>query len=158
LRYLQSEDLEERIVQRTVVVFVTVVMAVASGTALAANGIKCPNRDGDRCVGTAQPDEMVGSRGDDTIRGRAGADTIRGRGGSDELHGEIGGDTIVAARCGLPRGPMSLPGAATTTSRSPATAATWLSCRRPIGSTADQATTWCAAWFRRTGSTKTASG
>ncbi len=92
--------------QKAVVVLLAVVvtMVVAGGTALAANGIKCPNRDGDRCVGTAQPDEMVGSRNDDTIRGRAGADTIRGRGGSDDLHGEVGGDTIVAARCGLPRG------------------------------------------------------
>lgn len=73
-------------------------------TALAANGLKCPNRGEDRCVGTAQPDEMVGSRNDDTIRGRAGADTIRGRGGSDDVPGEVDGDTIVAARCGLPRG------------------------------------------------------
>jgi len=102
LRRLQSEDLEERIVQRAVVVLVA--MVVAGGTALAANGIKCPNRGVDRCVGTAQPDVMVGSRGDDTIRGRAGADTIRGRGGSDELHGEVGGDTIMAARCGLSPG------------------------------------------------------
>jgi Ca2+-binding RTX toxin-like protein len=90
-------------VQRAVVVLLAVamVLVVAGGTALAANGIKCPNRGVDRCVGTAQPDVMVGSRGDDTIRGRAGADTIRGRGGSDALHGEVGGDTIVAARCAL---------------------------------------------------------
>ncbi len=86
-----------------VLVTMFVAMVVAGGTAMAANGIKCPNRDGDRCVGTAQPDEMVGSRNDDTIRGRAGADTIRGC-GSDALHGEVGGDTIVAARCGLGRG------------------------------------------------------
>ena len=76
-------------------------LLTAGGAALAANQIECPNRDGGRCIGTAQPDEMVGGRGDDTIRGRAGADTIDGRRGSDELHGEVGGDTIVVARCAL---------------------------------------------------------
>jgi Ca2+-binding RTX toxin-like protein len=85
-------------------VAMVVAMATAGGVAMAANQIDCPNRNGDRCIGTAQPDEMIGSRDDDTIRGRAGADLIRGRGGSDELRGEVGGDTIVAAKCGLPRG------------------------------------------------------
>ena len=76
-------------------------LLTAGGAALAANQIECPNRDGGRCIGTLQPDEMIGGRSDDTIRGRAGADTIDGRRGSDELHGEVGGDTIVAARCAL---------------------------------------------------------
>jgi Ca2+-binding RTX toxin-like protein len=79
----------------------TLLLLTAGGAALAANQIECPNRDGGRCIGTPQPDEMIGGRGDDTIRGRAGADTIDGRRGSDELHGEVGGDTIVAARCAL---------------------------------------------------------
>jgi Ca2+-binding RTX toxin-like protein len=82
-------------------VAVAVAMATAGGVAMAANQIDCPNRDGGRCIGTAQPDEMIGSRNDDTIRGRAGADTIDGRRGSDELRGEVGADTIVAARCAL---------------------------------------------------------
>ena len=48
-------------------VWVSVVVAtvVAGGAALAAEEIRCPNRDGDRCVGTAQPNEMISSRGDD---------------------------------------------------------------------------------------------
>ena len=85
-------------------VAVVVAMARAGGVAMAANQIDCPNRDGGRCIGTAQPDEIIGSRDDDTIGGRAGADLIRGRGGSDELRGEVGGDEIVAARCALGRG------------------------------------------------------
>jgi len=87
-------------------VWVSVVVAtvVAGGTAMAAGEIRCPNTEGDRCIGTAQPDEMLGSHGDDVIRGRAGADSITGRGGSDGMHGEVGNDTIVATECGLPRG------------------------------------------------------
>ena len=85
-------------------VSVVLAMALAGGVALAANGIKCPNGGGDRCIGTAGADEMAGSRNDDTIRGRGGADTIKGRGGSDEVHGELGGDRIVATRCALPGG------------------------------------------------------
>ncbi len=83
---------------------VVLAMVLAGGVALAANGIKCPNGGGDRCIGTANADEMIGSRNDDTIRARGGADTIRGRSGSDEIHGELGGDRIVAARCALPGG------------------------------------------------------
>jgi Ca2+-binding RTX toxin-like protein len=74
-------------------------LVLASGVALAANRIDCPNRDGGRCVGTANADEMVGSPGEDTIRGRGGPDLIKGRRAGDELHGETGGDEIVAARC-----------------------------------------------------------
>ena len=76
-------------------------LLLASGVALAANKIDCPNKNGDRCVGTARADEMIGSRNDDTMRGRGGADVIKGRRGSDEMHGERGADKIVAARCGL---------------------------------------------------------
>lgn len=92
--------------RRVALVSVSVVLAMvlAGGVALAANGIKCPNGDGGRCIGTAGADEMAGSRNDDTIRGRGGADTIKGRGGSDEIHGELGGDRIVATRCALPGG------------------------------------------------------
>ena len=92
--------------RRVALVWVSVVVAttLAGGAALAADEIRCPNRDGDRCIGTAQPDRMIGSRGDDVIRGRAGADFIKGRNGSDEIRGEVGSDTIVAARCSLPRG------------------------------------------------------
>ena len=85
-------------------VAVVVAMATAGGVAMAANQIDCPNRNGDRCIGTGQPDEMIGSRFDDIIRGRGGADFIDGRRGSDQLRGEVGGDEIVAARCALGRG------------------------------------------------------
>lgn len=92
--------------RRVALALATVVLAMVltSGVALAVNQIKCPNRDGDRCIGTAKMDEMIGSRGDDTIRGRGGADIIEGRGGSDEMHGERGNDRVVAARCGLSTG------------------------------------------------------
>ena len=76
-------------------------LLTVGGAALAANQIECPNRDGGRCIGTANADEMIGSRGEDTIRGRGGPDLIKGRHGSDEIHGETGGDTVVAARCAL---------------------------------------------------------
>lgn len=77
-------------------------LLTAGGAALAANQIECPNRDGGRCIGTANADEMIGSQAEDTIRGRGGPDLIKGRRGGDELHGETGGDTIVAARCAAP--------------------------------------------------------
>lgn len=93
-------------VRRIALVSAAVLLAtlLAGGVALAANTIDCPNRDGDRCVGTPRADEMVGSRNNDTIRARGGADFIDGRRGSDEMHGEVGADTIVAAECALPRG------------------------------------------------------
>jgi Ca2+-binding RTX toxin-like protein len=69
-------------------------MVVASGVALAANQIKCPNRDGNRCVGTAGADNLEGTPRSDRISGAAGNDYIDGQGNPDELVGGRGNDRI----------------------------------------------------------------
>ncbi|CAA9405198.1 MAG: Alkaline phosphatase, partial [uncultured Rubrobacteraceae bacterium] len=69
-------------------------LLLASGVALAANQIECPNRDGGRCVGTDRPDLMRGTGENDEIYGRDGGDTLKGFGKFDRLFGQDGDDTL----------------------------------------------------------------
>jgi hypothetical protein len=72
-------------------------LVVASGVAWAAT-IRCPNRDGNLCVGTDNKDTMIGRDGrSDDMRAKGSADEVRGRGGADTLSGGPGADTLTGA-------------------------------------------------------------
>jgi Ca2+-binding RTX toxin-like protein len=84
--------------RKTVLLLASVATALllASGVVLAAT-ISCPNRDGNRCVGTPQGDTMMGTDRADGMRGLDGNDALRARGGTDRLLGGLGNDTLSGA-------------------------------------------------------------
>jgi hypothetical protein len=69
---------------------VAVLLAMASGVALAASTIDCPNSLSNVCNGTSQADTMNGSDADDFMSGFGGDDTIKGNGGLDDIDGASG--------------------------------------------------------------------
>ena len=78
----------------TLLASVALAMLLVSGAAWAANQIRCPNGEGEPCVGTGRADEIGGTRGADDIRALGGADVVRGGGGDDEVRGGSGADRI----------------------------------------------------------------
>jgi hypothetical protein len=75
-------------------VLMALTVALSAGVALALNDIDCPNRSGNRCLGTNGNDLMTGTKNADEISGRLGNDTIRGQQSGDRLGGDIGKDTL----------------------------------------------------------------
>jgi Ca2+-binding RTX toxin-like protein len=75
------------------------VMLLASGVALAANRIECPNWDGNLCVGTDRADEINGTDRADEIYARDGADVVKGRLRRDVIYGGDGADRINVGAC-----------------------------------------------------------
>lgn len=76
-------------------IMVALMVALSAGTALAAlNKINCPNKSGDRCVGTPNDDQLGGTNRADKQLGRLGNDLIIGFGGNDLQKGSSGNDTL----------------------------------------------------------------
>jgi hypothetical protein len=88
-------------VRRRVLVLAVGLLAVfaAGGAALAAERIECPNRAGERCVGTQRGDQIRGSDARDVIRARGGADTVGGTYGADLIYGGLGPDYVKVGEC-----------------------------------------------------------
>jgi Ca2+-binding RTX toxin-like protein len=79
-----------------VVVAGVLFLALAAGTALAAN-VQCPTARQGVCDGTSGPDVMNGMgtiNGRDIMSGFSGGDRMNGNGGSDVIFGDAGDDLI----------------------------------------------------------------
>jgi Domain of unknown function (DUF1996)/RTX calcium-binding nonapeptide repeat (4 copies) len=98
--FLSASCTRKVIVVRRRAILLLVVMAtalvVASGVALAAK-VKCPNKAGNRCVGTNARDVMTGKTRPDQMFGRGGNDALRAQAGNDRLIGGPGNDVLLGA-------------------------------------------------------------
>jgi Ca2+-binding RTX toxin-like protein len=95
---ITGSTMKGKIVKRLLVALAVMgtALVLASGVALAANTINCPNRaDGVTCVGTINADDMFGSGGVDEMKGNAGNDFMTGRAGADVMVGASGDDEML---------------------------------------------------------------
>lgn len=76
-------------------VVIGVLLAVASGVALAAVTFSCQSS---QCTGTNQGETLDGTPGTDKLAGGGGPDIINAKDGNDQLFGDFGGDTLNAGR------------------------------------------------------------